>query len=303
MSRHRISISTADLARICNVSQGTVDRALNNRSDIKAETKQKILETARQYGYREHVQALPDKIIGQVGIIVFNLENSYFSELITETEYILREEGYGTTVMFSHYDQQYEIECIRNLYNMGVNGIVLCSVNNGIEFENYLKLFDIPIVAVGNRVASLPYVGIDDFAAMRDMTEAVILEEPEHIVYFSPALRYPNAFAQRSRYEGFISAVGNTEYSVVTSIDDIKEHYDKKTAILCSSDYYALKAYMKGSNARIYGFDNIKALEKYQISITSVGYSMAQIAREAVDIIKGSKKHSVFVGHYIARKG
>ena len=303
MSRHRISISTADLARICNVSQGTVDRALNNRSDIKAETKQKILETARQYGYREHVQALPDKIIGQVGIIVFNLENSYFSELITETEYILREEGYGTTVMLSHYDQQYEIECIRNLYNMGVNGIVLCSVNNGIEFENYLKLFDIPIVAVGNRVASLPYVGIDDFAAMRDMTEAVILEEPEHIVYFSPALRYPNAFAQRSRYEGFISAVGNTEYSVVTSIDDIKEHYDKKTAILCSSDYYALKAYMKGSNARIYGFDNIKALEKYQISITSVGYSMAQIAREAVDIIKGSKKYSVFVGHYIARKG
>lgn len=302
MNRQRISISTADLAKICNVSQGTVDRALNNRSDIKAETKQRILEIARQYGYREHIRALPDKIIGQVGIIVFNLENSYFSELIAETEYVLREDGYGTTVMLSHYDQQYEIECIRNLYNMGVNGIILCSVNNGIEFENYLKLFDIPIVAVGNRVASLPYVGIDDFAAMRDITEAVLREGSENVVYFSPALRYPNAFAQRSRYEGFLSAAGSIPYSIVTDIDDIKQIYDKPTTIICSTDCYALRVYFKGTNARIVGFDGIKALQEFRSGITSVGYSMTKIAREAVDIIKGNKKDSVIIPHYISGK-
>lgn len=302
MNRQKISISTADLARICNVSQGTVDRALNNRSDIKAETKQRILEIARQYGYRERVHTPPDKIIGQVGIIVFNLENSYFSELITETEYALRQEGYGTTVMLSHYDQQYEIECIRSLYNMGVDGIILCSVNNGETFENYLRLFDIPIVAVGNRVASLPYVGIDDFAAMRDMTEAVIQEAPEQIVYFSPALRYPNAFAQRSRYEGFISAVGSVSYSIATDIDDIQRIYDKPTTVICSTDHYALQVYFKGTNARVVGFDNIKKLREFRSNITSVGYSMTQIAGEAVDIIKGQKKDSVIIQHYITNE-
>ena len=54
-------------------------------------------------------------------------------------EYALRKAKLGATVMMTHYDKQYEIECIRNLYNMGVKGIVLCSVNNGTEFENYLK--------------------------------------------------------------------------------------------------------------------------------------------------------------------
>ena len=294
-----LKITTSQIAKICNVSQGTVDRALNNRPDIKAETKQKILDVARQYGYREYVSTSADEIVGQIGVVVFNLNNEYFSDLITETEYALREEGLGTIVMMSHYDKQYEIECLRNLYNMGVKGIILCSVNSGAEFENYLNLFDIPIVAVGNRVKSLPYVGIDDFAAMKEMTQKVLKDNPENIIYFSPSLNYPDASAQRLRYEGFLSAVGKTKYSVVTDIADIKETYDEKTTIICSNDYYALKVYFKSSNVKVVGFDNIKALGKYKMSIDSVGYSMSEIANAAVDIIKRNCKESVIVKHFI----
>ena len=294
-----LKISTSEIARICNVSQGTVDRALNNRPDIKASTKQKILEVARRYGYREYVNATSDRITGQIGLIVFNLNNEYFADLITETEYALREYGLGATVMMSHFDKQYEIECIRNLYNMGVEGIILCSVNSGAEFDNYLKLFDIPIVAVGNRIDSLPYVGIDDFAAMRDMTSNVLDDTPDNIVYFSPALRYPDAYAQRMRYEGFLSVVGSAEYCVVTNPENIKSNYNEKTTIICSSDYYAIQAYFKTNNARIVGFDNIKAIDKYNLSIDSVGYSMAEIARGAVDIIKGNRKDSIIIRHSI----
>ena len=294
-----LKITTSQIAKICNVSQGTVDRALNDRPDIKAETKQRILEVARQYGYREYISTPHDKIAGQVGIIIFNLNNEYFSELITEIEYALRKEKLGATVMMSHYDKQYEIECIRNLYNMGVKGIILCSVNNGDEFENYLKIFDIPIVAVGNRVKSLPYVGIDDFAAMKEISEKILNDKPKNIIYFSPALNYSDAYAQRLRYEGFLSAVGSEKYSVVTDINDIKESYDEKTTIICSNDYYALKVYFKASNVKVVGFDNIKELEKYKIPINSVGYSMAEIANAAVDIIRCNKRENVIVKHFI----
>jgi len=294
-----LKITSSQIARICNVSQGTVDRALNNRPDIKAETKHKILEVAKQYGYREYINMPNDEIVGQIGIIVFNLNNEYFSELITEIEYAIREIKFGAVVMMTHYDKQYEIECIRNLYNMGVKGIVLCSVNNGTEFENYLKLFDIPIVAVGNRVKSLPYAGIDDFAAMKEMTEKVLHDKPEHVVYFSPALNYADAFAQRLRYEGFLSAVGSTKYSVVTDIEDIKEFYDEKTTVICSNDYYALKVYFKAKGVTVVGFDNIKHLEAYKMPIDSVGYPMTEIAKAAVDIIRDNKKESVIVKHFI----
>ena len=43
-----LKITTSQIAKICNVSQGTVDRALNNRPDIKAETKQKVNSTQAQ---------------------------------------------------------------------------------------------------------------------------------------------------------------------------------------------------------------------------------------------------------------
>ena len=35
----RLKITISELAHICGVSPGTVDRALNNRTDINAETK------------------------------------------------------------------------------------------------------------------------------------------------------------------------------------------------------------------------------------------------------------------------
>ena len=191
---NHLRITTAELAQICGVSQGTVDRALNNRTDINAETKQRIINVAKQYGYREYVDSKTEiKTAGQIGIIVFNLNNEYFSKLITETEFILRELGFSAVIMMTHYDKQYEIECIRNMYNMGVKGIILCSVNSGDEFKNYLNLFDIPIVAVGNNIGSVPYVGIDDFCAMRDMTEKLLSEGYTDLIYFSPALKYKDA--------------------------------------------------------------------------------------------------------------
>ncbi len=297
-----LRITTAYLAKICNVSQGTVDRALNNRGGIKAATKEKIIRVAQKYGYREEVGGTDSIIKGQIGIVVFNLNNEYFSELITEMEYALRNEGLGAVVMLSHYDGEYEAECIRKLYNMGVSGIVLCPVNFGEEFENYLSLFDIPIVTVGNRLLKSPYVGIDDFEAMKEMTKEVLKEKPQNIIYFSPALNYPDAYAQRMRYEGFLNAVGSNKYSVITSIDDIKEEYEEKTAIICSTDYYALKVHFKGCKANVVGFDNIGIIDKYNININSVGYSYSEIAKNVIKLLKNGGKESVFVKHQIVRR-
>ena len=45
-----MSISTKKIAEICGVSQGTVDRALNNRKGINEETKKRILQVAEENG-------------------------------------------------------------------------------------------------------------------------------------------------------------------------------------------------------------------------------------------------------------
>ncbi|MGM9663591.1 MAG: LacI family DNA-binding transcriptional regulator [Eubacteriales bacterium] len=297
---NHLKITTAELSKICGVSQGTVDRALNNRADINSETKKRIISIAKQYGYRKYIDSdVENKSVGQIGIIVFNLNNEYFSKLITETEFILRELGLSAVIMMTHYDKQYEIECIRNMYNMGIQGIILCSVNSGSEFNNYLNLFDIPIVAVGNNIGSIPYVGIDDFCAMRDMTEKLLAEGYTDLIYFSPALKYKDAYAQESRYEGFLNAVSDRKYSLVTDIDQIAECYNDKTAVICSTDYYAFQVYFKAKNAKIVGFDNLDAIQQYKLNIDSVGYSVSEIARSAIDIIVGKKSGNFTIAYKI----
>lgn len=298
----RMTVSQSELAAICGVSQGTVDRALNGRQDIKAETRERILRAAKEYGYREEIRG-KDELRGQVGIIVFNLNNEYFTDLITETEAALRRQGYGASVMMTHYDKQSEIECIRNMYNMGVCGIILCPVNGDTEFRNYLRLFDIPIVTVGNNICGVPYIGVDDSLAMSDMTEYVLSSGFERLMYFSPALTYTDAYAQRARYEGFLRTVGSRDFTLVTDIADICEVYDGGTAIIASTDYYAIKAYLKSKGTRIFGFDNIATIDKFGFKISSVGYSIPQIAASAVDTVLGSRPYeSLTVPHEIVTR-
>lgn len=233
-----LKISTSELAKICGVSQGTVDRALNGRPGINEKTKNKILSVAAEYGYR----AGQGNSIKLIGVIVFDLNNAYFSNLITDIENELKKIGYLVTVMFTRYDTQCEIENIRYLYNIGVEGIIICPINSGEEFGNYLKSFDIPIVSVGNDIFSVPYVGVDDFCAMKEQTQQIIKEGYENIIYFSPAINYKNAYAQKQRYEGFKSAINDLEipYEVIKDISEIQESYKNKSAVICSSDYYAL---------------------------------------------------------------
>ena len=172
-------ISTARLARLCGVSQGTVDRALNNRVGISQKTKDYILSVAKEYGYRPNHRS-ENKLIG---IIVFDLYNEYFSELVMLLEKELRRSGYCSLVMFSDKNKKTELECIEAMYNACVDGIIICPINTGKEFAEYLKSWSLPIVTVGNKVENIKYIGIDNFSAMYDLTKFVISQSYSKIIY------------------------------------------------------------------------------------------------------------------------
>jgi LacI family transcriptional regulator len=143
-------ITTTQLAKICNVSQGTVDRALNNRPGISAKTKQKVLEAAKKYGYTPNIHAryLAGGKSMLVGIVVFDLYNEFFSNMVMEIEAICRSKNYSTVVMFSNKEKETEIECIKRLAYMGVDGIIMCPVSQGEQYRSYLQSFNIPIVTL-----------------------------------------------------------------------------------------------------------------------------------------------------------
>lgn len=282
------SITTTQIARICGVSQGTVDRALNNRQGISQKTKAKILEVAREYEYVPNVKGGTKDKSMLIGVVLYDLYNEFFSKLAMSLVESAKKDGYSVIFLFSNKDLKAEKSAIDYFNYIGVDGIVLFSVGtDSVEYQNYLNTIKKPIVTVGNKLFEFAHVGIDDFKAMYDLTCAVLKKCDGEVSYFAPILKrnLNKNNAQELRLNGFKKATKEKgiNYKIVLDEKDLDENVN---AVICSTDYYMLNAINKfgiNSNKVIAGFDNIPALKKLNLKTLTVEYSTNDIANECMN--------------------
>ena len=287
-------ITTTQLARICGVSQGTVDRALHNRDDINPETRARILEIAKEYDYRPNIQM--DNQAGSmlIGVVLFDLFNEYFSKLAMSLVKEARKFGYSIIFQFSEKEENNEKKALEYFDYIGVDGIVLFSVgSDNEEYKNYLHSLKKPIVLIGNKLFDLPFVGIDDMKAMSDLSRKFAENMPSgDILYFAPVLKKQlhSSNAQRMRLAGFVQAMKTLKksYRIVTDVEELSNC----AGIICATDYYVLQALKhlgNPKNVHIAGFDNISVLKDIPVRVLSVEYSTDKIAEETINYILGRK--------------
>lgn len=92
-----------EIARICGVSRGTVDRVVNNRGKVKPETEALILKTIAEHGYTKNIvgRALTVKKTSPViGVILCSEGNPFFDDVIAGFHAAEAElHDYGASVM------------------------------------------------------------------------------------------------------------------------------------------------------------------------------------------------------------
>lgn len=299
-------ITTAMLAKLCNVSQGTVDRALHDRGGIHPETKERILAAAKEYGYRPnlHAQSLVSGKNRIVGMVVFDLYNDYFSEIIMHLESALFSAGLFPVVMFSDKNKAQEIDCIKTLFEAGADGLILCPVNGGTVFGNFLQELGIPVVTIGNQVPGIPYVGVDNFEAMKELTLYRISKGIRELLYYAPVLdrKNENYSAQSLRFDGFQAACKRTgiPFSRITEIPD---SLSPNTGIIASTDHYALRLIFSGiSPQQVSGFDHIRAIETYRIPLVTVDSHSQKTAETVLSFFTGkAKPKDILIPHTLIK--
>ena len=302
-----MGVSTKDIAAVCGVSRGTVDRALNNRGSINPVTRQKILEAAGSLDYKPHyiASSLAKGKTMTIGIIVFDLNNRFFTQFINSLESRANELGYFIYLTLTDKRVEKEAQCIEQLVSRHVDGIVLCSVNGDNSYPQYLSNLNVPIVTITNKVSDkLSFLGIDDRKAMKDAVKFIINRNYENIVYISPVLSMRgqrNIYAQEQRCSGYLEAMNeagsNFEPNIIQSYNYTKiissMKFDKKhrTAILCSSDIHALEVMntlkdlgiKAPEDVGLMGFDNIDTLDYVFPGLTTVAYPTNLIGVEAIN--------------------
>lgn len=287
-------ITTTQLARICGVSQGTVDRALHGRSGISLKTRDRILETAKEYDYHPTIQVDGQAGSMLIGVILFDLYNEFFSKLAMSLVNAARKFGYSIIFQFSEKNERNEKTALEYFDYIGVDGIILFSAgSDSEEYANYLRSLKKPIVLIGNRLFDLPFVGIDDAEAMSELTVRIAeTVKSGDIIYFAPVLKKKlhTTNAQNLRLNGFTKTMDSLgrSYRIVTDVTDVSNF----GGVVCATDYYAirlLKHLGYPGDVQIAGFDNISAIKELPIKMLSVEYSTDKIANEAVNYILGRR--------------
>jgi LacI family transcriptional regulator len=300
-------VTTKVIAEICGVSVGSVDRALHGRPGINDQTRERILRTSRELGYTPHLLArgLVTGRSDTVGVILFDLAHQFFSELATSLIAGLRAAGRVAYVALTDKDPAQERAWLETLANLGVDGIVLVPIGRGDDFERLLSGIGVPVVTVANDLdGGIPHVGIDNRCAMAEAVAHIASRGYRRIVYLSPPLSEPPALNRRALeerlagYEIGLRAAGLGAGAPVISshpyldvVADAVRASSERTAVLCSSDMYALKVltHFRGLGIRVpedaglMGFDNIETLRYVVPPLATVDYRIEEIGRRTVE--------------------
>ena len=96
-------VTLADIARELGVSKMTVSRAINDNPLISSETRARVLEVARRMNYQpnQHARALATNRSYLIGVIVPDLMNLYFAEVMRAIESITRPAGFQLLICSS----------------------------------------------------------------------------------------------------------------------------------------------------------------------------------------------------------
>ncbi|MCT6892292.1 MAG: LacI family transcriptional regulator, partial [Lactobacillus sp.] len=92
--------SIKDIAKLCNVSTATVSRVINNNGRFSEKTRQRVLDVIKQTGYKidNNARSLRTNITFTIGILVPDIKNPFFADLVQKIEELLFTKNYSTII-------------------------------------------------------------------------------------------------------------------------------------------------------------------------------------------------------------
>jgi LacI family transcriptional regulator len=202
--RSKKEITIYDIAESLNLSSATVSRGLKDHPGIRKETKKRIVEKAKELGYRHNFFAsnLRRNRTNTIGVIIPRLNSYFMSTVISGIEKIASEAGYNLVISQSLESEKKENANIRTLFNSRVDGLLVSLAYDTADDSHFKMILDknIPLIFF-DRVFEHPLctsVIIDNYAAGYAMTRHLIEQGCQRIVHITANLRR-NVYADRLR--------------------------------------------------------------------------------------------------------
>lgn len=218
-------VTIRDIAHRAGVSVAAVSQILHGKGRFSDETRQMVLNTAREMEYvpDRRARAMRSSETKTIGLLVPDLRNPYFADLVSSMEDELHDRGYTTLIGTSAENTERQDAFIANLLGQRIDGALI--VPQGVESAGIRMLVgrDLPLVFVDRRVPgvdAVPFVVSDPYPGIEQAVKALIAFGHRRIGFISHAsLGSFNVNERETAFRTVASRLLDGDGDVVTLVD------------------------------------------------------------------------------------
>src|SRR6201996_2386160 len=204
------AITIKDVARALNLSVSTVSKALRGSHEISEETKKQVLAYAQKHSYKPNpiAQSLKKGRSRSIGIIVCNIDNNFFSQVINGIESIARQRDYNVIITQSQESYEREVANSEHLSSRSVDGLIISLSAETKNVDHFKKLHDkgLPMVffdRVTDEIATHKVIA-NNFKGGYEATRHLLQQGFTRIAHITS----PNSLSiTHERFEGYKKAL------------------------------------------------------------------------------------------------
>jgi LacI family transcriptional regulator len=300
--RKRPTLKT--VSAVAGVSPSTVSLVVQGKGNLPDATRKRVLQAIEQTGYQRPATKQRSSPNGNaVGIIGEDIKNPYYSELVDAVSDALSERAMYPVLVSSQGDVERQDFLLRQLYELGVCGIILIPANGSADKTlDLINELDVPIV-LGVRhlgFGSFDYVGPNYYLGMQLATRHLIELGHKRIAFVGGE---PDNTAYSDRVAAFrmsletagLRAFANLEipgpptsefgFEILPNVVKMKK---PPTGIIAYNDItaFGLMAAVRdmgrvpGQDISIIGFDDIREASRSSVPLTTVSTPPDRVGRE-----------------------
>jgi len=308
------TITIYDVARQAGVSPSTVSRVMNSPEIVASDTCQKVMQVMKELSYIPNMIAasMPRNRMNYIGLIIPDVTNIFFSNIIRGIQDVCEEHGYNVLVVNSDDSQEKEGRYLKLLYSRRVDGVIITVA--GYREEKYSEeelslMKKMRMVLIDREINGLavPIVKVNNFGGAYSAVKYLLTMGHKKIMYLAGI---EGTQTNQERRKGYLAALREAhinwkkeigaDFRLDTAYQKIMHHWpdlqnsdDLPTAIFAANDLMAigaLKAFTQlkvriPKEVSIVGFDNIPFSDCTYPPLTTIAQPTYLMGQKAVETL------------------
>jgi len=301
-----------EVAAKAKVSTATISRTINQSTLVTPQTAEKVWRAIRELGFYPNTQARA-LVSGKsriFGLIISDISNPFFPELVKSFEDSAIRHDYESIVANTDYKSERMAVCVRRMIERQVDGVAIMTSEMDRSLIEELSSRRLPIVFLdlGKVKPLISNIAVNYAKGIQEAVHHLVSLGHRRFGFISGPLSLKSAKARRTAVLTNLRAcgIGDRQQIVVEGnhrIDGGEEAMRRilasahvPTAVLASNDLSAIGAlramHQAGLNVpqdiSLVGFDDIEFAQFTQPALTTVRLSREEIGRKAFDALYAS---------------